>query len=147
MINQLVRWLGLIMFLLGGSAFILSGINSQIVPFENWPAFTSGPEKLLANYSYFTLWSNLLGAFVGLGYFTNFRRVSPTLAKVVRIDAALMLTVTRGQLDVEAGHLLAKLEQRSPSCAAAFPPVADVVPHPLFTVVPGPVAEWERARP
>ena len=94
MINQLVRWLGLIMFLLGGSAFILSGINSQIVPFENWPAFTSGPEKLLANYSYFTLWSNLLGALVGLGYFTNFRRVSPTLAKVVRIDAALMLTVT-----------------------------------------------------
>ncbi|WP_040358934.1 Pr6Pr family membrane protein [Corynebacterium durum] len=94
MINQLVRWLGLIMFLLGGSAFILSGINSQIVPFENWPAFTSGPEKLLANYSYFTLWSNLLGALVGLGYFTNFRRISPTLAKVVRIDAALMLTVT-----------------------------------------------------
>ena len=81
MINQLVRWLGLIMFLLGGSAFILSGINSQIVPFENWPAFTSGPEKLLANYSYFTLWSNLLGALVGLGYFTNFRRVSPRSPK------------------------------------------------------------------
>ena len=35
----------------------------------------------------------------------------------------------------------------SPSCAAAFPPVADVVPHPLFTVVPGPVADWERAQP
>jgi len=61
--------------------------------------------------------------------------------------ATAALTVTRGQLDVEAGHLLAKLEQRSPSCAAAFPPVADVVPHPLFTVVPGPVADWERAQP
>ena len=69
------------------------------------------------------------------------------VTRIVRSDRALTLTVTRGQLDVEAGHLLAKLEQRSPSCAAAFPPVADVVPHPLFTVVPGPVADWERAQP
>ena len=67
--------------------------------------------------------------------------------RITTPGATAALTVTRGQLDVEAGHLLAKLEQRSPSCAAAFPPVADVVPHPLFTVVPGPVADWERAQP
>ena len=49
--------------------------------------------------------------------------------------------------DVEASHLLAKLKERSPDRVPGFPAFADLRAHPLFTVVPGPVAEWERARP
>ncbi|MGO1166631.1 MAG: pyrimidine dimer DNA glycosylase/endonuclease V [Janibacter sp.] len=57
---------------------------------------------------------------------------------------SLRMTVTAGQLDLEWRHLLAKCEQRSPEWAlglAAEPARA----HPLFDVVPGPVADWERA--
>lgn len=68
------------------------------------------------------------------------------VTRIVRSDRALTLTVTRGQLEVEASHLLAKLKERSPERVAGFPKPADLLPHPLFTVVPGPVADWERAR-
>ena len=68
------------------------------------------------------------------------------VTRIVRSDRALTLTVTRGQLDVEASHLLAKLKERSPERVAGFPKPADLLPHPLFTVIPGPVADWERTR-
>ena len=68
------------------------------------------------------------------------------VTRIVRSDRALTLTVTRGQLDVETSHLLAKLKERSPERVAGFPKPADLLPHPLFTVIPGPVADWERAR-
>lgn len=68
------------------------------------------------------------------------------VTRIVRSDRALTLTVTRGQLDVEASHLLAKLKERSPERVAGFPKPVDLLPHPLFTVIPGPVADWERAR-
>lgn len=59
-------------------------------------------------------------------------------------DPAVGLTVTDGQLRHEWGHLLAKLSARSPDVAARWHDVADIAPHPVFTVVPGPVADWER---
>lgn len=53
--------------------------------------------------------------------------------------------VTTGQLSYEWEHLLRKLVARSPDRAQALraegPAVPDV--HPVFSVVPGPVAEWE----
>jgi len=54
------------------------------------------------------------------------------------------LKVTTGQLSLEHGHLLAKLAARSPELlgrARAAGPTA----HPIFRVVEGPVAAWERA--
>jgi hypothetical protein len=56
-----------------------------------------------------------------------------------------LLTVTEGQLELEWRHLGAKLDARSPGDAARWRAAAPA-PHPLFTVVPGPVASWERAR-
>lgn len=53
------------------------------------------------------------------------------------------LTVTEGQLALERAHLHAKLAVRHPDEAEALPQVLS--PHPLFEVVPGPVASWERA--
>ncbi|SEB91136.1 hypothetical protein SAMN04489806_2105 [Paramicrobacterium humi] len=54
------------------------------------------------------------------------------------------LEVTDGQLDYEWGHLLTKLQARSPAVWEHWREVARPEPHPLFTVVPGPIAVWER---
>lgn len=54
-----------------------------------------------------------------------------------------LLTVTAGQLAYEWGHLLTKLRDRSPETWARWHEAAPE-PHPLFTVVAGPVADWER---
>lgn len=56
------------------------------------------------------------------------------------------LTVTDGQLGHEWTHLRAKLEARSPETAERWR-TADPEPHPLFLVVPGPIADWERVGP
>jgi len=54
------------------------------------------------------------------------------------------IPVTRGQLDYEWRHLLAKLAVRDPERAASQAGVQRPRPHPLFRVVAGPVADWER---
>lgn len=55
-----------------------------------------------------------------------------------------LIPVTEGQVAYEWRHLLAKLRRRSPERLADLD--ADSAPptHPLFTVVPGPTASWER---
>ncbi|WP_353111364.1 pyrimidine dimer DNA glycosylase/endonuclease V [Microbacterium sp.] len=55
------------------------------------------------------------------------------------------IEVSDGQLSAEWEHLLAKLARRSPELWERWRGVAAPEPHPLFVVVPGPVAEWERA--
>ena len=54
------------------------------------------------------------------------------------------IAVTRGQLDFEWHHLMAKLEARAPERWQTMSASDAVVPHPLFRVVPGEVADWER---
>ena len=54
------------------------------------------------------------------------------------------IEVTTGQLTLEREHLLAKLHTRSPADHAVQRKL-EVRAHPLFTVVEGPVASWERA--
>ncbi|APX31706.1 pyrimidine dimer DNA glycosylase [Brachybacterium sp. P6-10-X1] len=68
-----------------------------------------------------------------------------------RIDAApadgaepARIPVTGGQLALEWGHLLTKLEHRSPDRWQREHLVAGPEPHPLFTVVPGDIEPWER---
>lgn len=63
---------------------------------------------------------------------------------VVVPDPDLRMTVTDGQLTLEWRHLLAKCEHRSPEWAARLD-AGRARAHPLFEVVPGPVADWERA--
>ena len=65
-------------------------------------------------------------------------------AKLGPVDAAIALEATSGQLDHEWAHLLAKLQRRSPALHARWADVPDPQPHPLFRVIPGPVAPWER---
>lgn len=58
-------------------------------------------------------------------------------------DGDLRLEVTDGQLAHEWAHLRAKLAVRSPEVLARWDAVVVPDPHPLFVVVPGPVAPWE----
>jgi hypothetical protein len=55
------------------------------------------------------------------------------------------LTVTRGQLDYEWQHLMAKLRTRDPARAAVLANVRRPLAHPLFRIVRGDVATWEKA--
>lgn len=54
------------------------------------------------------------------------------------------LTVTRGQLECEWQHLLDKLRIRDPERLIELSKVKRPVPHPLFRVVRGGVAPWEK---
>ena len=58
--------------------------------------------------------------------------------KVARID------VTRGQVAHEFKHLLSKLLTRDPERYAELKDLYEIEPHPLFHVVEGNVADWER---
>ncbi|MBN9140043.1 MAG: hypothetical protein J0H23_04385 [Micrococcales bacterium] len=67
--------------------------------------------------------------------------------RILRENApAPRLEVTDGQLQHEWAHLRAKLESRSPDVAERWRG-REPEPHPLFTVVPGPIASWERVSP
>ena len=55
------------------------------------------------------------------------------------------IDATSGQIALEWEHLMAKLRARSPDVFELHAPVKVVAVHPLFRVVPGPVAAWERA--
>lgn len=90
--STVVRVLGLIAFLLATAAVIVSGVHNARNPFEEFPAFDTPGQKLIATYSYFTLWSNIVGAGLGLAYFLG--NHESRWAAAARIDAAMMLLVT-----------------------------------------------------
>lgn len=62
-----------------------------------------------------------------------------------RSTPPVQLEVTSGQLALEWEHLLGKLSTRSPELALRWAAVESPDAHPLFVVVDGPVASWERA--
>ncbi|QNN45197.1 DNA lyase [Thermomonas brevis] len=63
--------------------------------------------------------------------------------KLGRIHRVAPIAVTRGQLDHEWTHLLRKLEVRNPALHARWRDAAAEA-HPLFVMVEGGVADWER---
>lgn len=67
-------------------------------------------------------------------------------AKVIHTSSTTQLTVTAGQLDFERQHLLRKVQQRNPHeterIARLTEPTIDA--HPIFDIIPGAVASWER---
>jgi hypothetical protein len=65
-------------------------------------------------------------------------------SRIVGRPSSTRLTVTRDQLAFEWKHLRAKLRRRSPDVYLRWRGVALPTPHPLFRVVPGAVADWER---
>lgn len=74
---------------------------------------------------------------VGRGY--RFDR-----SKLPESRASAPLSEAEGQLRYEWEHLMRKLRVRDPERAERFAAVDLPEPHPLFRIVPGPVAGWER---
>jgi len=67
--------------------------------------------------------------------------------KIGRGRAHGRLPVTRGQLAFEWRHMMGKLEARDPERHTRLVSLTAPRPHPLFRVVPGDVAPWERGAP
>ncbi|MDP1633066.1 MAG: pyrimidine dimer DNA glycosylase/endonuclease V [Gallionellaceae bacterium] len=68
-------------------------------------------------------------------------------AKISRSRAPGCLTVSRGQIEFEWHHLKGKLEVRDPKWLARIATVKSPEPHPLFRIVRGSVAQWEKGAP
>lgn len=66
-------------------------------------------------------------------------------SKLEPAGKAKRMVVTSGQLELEWNHLRRKLLARSPALLAEWSNVTLPLCHPLFRVVEGPVAQWERA--
>ncbi|MBD3391066.1 MAG: DNA lyase [Chitinivibrionales bacterium] len=59
-------------------------------------------------------------------------------------SAARRIPVANGQLAYEWYHYRRKVRRRDPPAHARVQRTAVPCPHPLFRIVPGPVASWER---
>jgi len=67
--------------------------------------------------------------------------------KISRARFAERLSVTRGQLEFELSHLMGKLRVRAPERYRRLDGSSrDLEAHPLFRVVRGEVADWEKSR-
>lgn len=67
-------------------------------------------------------------------------------SKLGRDVSVQRISATDGQLQYEWRWLLAKLRRRSPLVYRHHLEVSEPSVHPLFRVVPGPVAEWEHVQ-
>ena len=67
--------------------------------------------------------------------------------KIASAGFAGTMVATDGQIDHEWAHLKEKLRIRAPSRLAEVQAVLRPDPHPLFLIVPGPVAAWEMGNP
>lgn len=65
-------------------------------------------------------------------------------SKIARRPKPLSIPVTQGQLAREWKHLKAKLRHRDRQRFREARYIEEVLPHPLFTVVPGEIESWER---
>jgi hypothetical protein len=63
--------------------------------------------------------------------------------KISRVRSGARLSATRGQLEYEWEHLMAKLAVRDRARFAVLRSVSRPDAHPLFRLRPGPVASWE----
>lgn len=65
-------------------------------------------------------------------------------SRIDRPVATVQIEVNAGQVAYEREHLLAKLRVRSPECVGALEKENPPRVHPMFLVVSGGVASWER---
>jgi hypothetical protein len=66
-------------------------------------------------------------------------------SKIGSSRTRIAIPETRGQLDVEWGHLLAKLRARAPEVHRRWRSVERIDAHPSFRIVRGGVRAWEKA--
>jgi len=66
-------------------------------------------------------------------------------SKIASKGRAELIEVADGQLRFEWEHLRAKLRARNPGWHESIASVKKPLPHPVFAIVRGSIAEWERA--
>jgi hypothetical protein len=66
-------------------------------------------------------------------------------SKIRRRPSCTPIPVTTGQLAFEMAHLKGKLRTRHPATYSAVRSIRIPQPHPLFTVTPGGVENWEKS--
>jgi len=64
--------------------------------------------------------------------------------KISRASGAGLIAVSRGQIEHEWNHLMAKLAIRDPGMHRRLELVERPRPHPLFRIVPGGIEKWEK---
>jgi hypothetical protein len=64
--------------------------------------------------------------------------------KIGRATNRGRVAVGLAQLEFEWGHLMAKLERRDPGWRARLDRVKRPQAHPVFRIVPGAIASWEK---
>lgn len=72
------------------------------------------------------------------GYRFDAKKLPPETARVDPIEE------TTGQLAYEWRHLLKKLEKRDPDRFHRLSGLEYPEPHPIFTIVPGDIRQWEK---
>jgi len=101
--------------------------HPQLIRFRNTPS----PLKSIASY--------LRGVFIE----ATRRGYCFDATKIASSGNAKPIVATRGQLNFEWAHLKKKLLARAPSWLDRIQSISRPVPHPIFRIVPGPVADWE----
>lgn len=67
-------------------------------------------------------------------------------SKVQHLSFTELINCTEGQVEFERGHLKNKLSIRAPQLLVNLPShFRQIKLHPIFKIIPGPIAEWERA--
>jgi hypothetical protein len=82
----------------------------------------------------------------GLGDEADSRGYVFNRSKIAAIPTAGRLTVTRGQVIFEWGHLLEKLRRRDPARFELVRGIDLPEVHPLFLVIEGEVENWEKSK-
>lgn len=65
-------------------------------------------------------------------------------SKIVACKECAQIEETEGQLMYEWRHLKRKLTVRNQGCYEKVEKIATPDPHPLFTIIPGDVRDWEK---
>jgi hypothetical protein len=105
--------------------------HPQLQRFQLQPAPRSAINRYLAG---------ILSEATARGYSFDATKVGP-------LRQGAKIISTSGQLQYEWQHLLKKLRVRSPAQYRRLRDVSEPAPHPMFRVVAGPVATWERITP
>ncbi len=65
-------------------------------------------------------------------------------SKIISSSPIITLEVTEGQMQYEFEHLKRKLLLRDTKKYHLIENITSPEPHPIFTILPGPIADWEK---
>ncbi len=95
---------------------------------------SENPQAAMAQYL-FGIWREACRR----GYCFSGEKIGPT-------GQSVFLQVSRGQLEFELEWLREKLKKRDHRALEKLPSVGRVDAHPLFRIVPGKIASWEKGK-